>query len=203
MTVKSLQLKIDQLQLDQKNPRILEAGNQREALQRILDDQRSKLVNLADDIVQHGLSPTDNLIVLRSSEGRKKFVVLEGNRRFAALKILTNPAVLADLDVSPRIKRRLTDCAAQFKQKYGTEFGTISCREVESRQEARMWISRRHGTGQDGVGLERWGQSKLLDLRATIWRLKRSILCRSSEVLRMLKVMTSESRTFFQHLSDC
>lgn len=74
-------LKIGSLQLDQNNPRIPAVGSQREALQRILDDQEEKLANLAESIVEEGLSPTDNWLVMRSPTANDKFVVLEGNRR--------------------------------------------------------------------------------------------------------------------------
>jgi len=47
----AIDLKIDQLVLDQKNPRINEASNQREALQRILADQDSKLAELGSKLI--------------------------------------------------------------------------------------------------------------------------------------------------------
>ena len=47
---------IDQLLLNSENPRNESAANQRDALQKILDDQEEKLFVLAEDIVEAGLS---------------------------------------------------------------------------------------------------------------------------------------------------
>ena len=85
---------IDQLLLNSENPRNESAANQRDALQKILDDQEEKLFVLAEDIVEAGLSPMDRMLVLREKKDSERFIVLEGNRRIAALKILSNPSVL-------------------------------------------------------------------------------------------------------------
>ncbi len=86
-------LKVDQLQLDASNPRFNKAGGQTEAMQRILEDQDVKLANLAESIAEEGLNPMDRLLVIKSPARASKYIVLEGNRRTAALKILRNPAI--------------------------------------------------------------------------------------------------------------
>ena len=105
MTPKSL--KIGSLLLDQENPRIPPVGSQRDALQQVIDDQQEKLANLADSIVDEGLSPIDLWFVERSAMQPDKWIVLEGNRRIAALKILDNPNVLSGLTLSNSLKKRL------------------------------------------------------------------------------------------------
>lgn len=62
-------------------------------------DQKTKLVRLAESIVEHGLSPIEKLMVLEVSAKPKRYVALEGNRRVAALRLLTNPAVMTGLDM--------------------------------------------------------------------------------------------------------
>ena len=61
-------LKIDQLKLDLINPRISKASNQREAMQKIIEDQGRKLANLAESIVNEGLNPMDRLLVMKSED---------------------------------------------------------------------------------------------------------------------------------------
>lgn len=51
-----IKLKIDDLVLDHDNPRITHAEGQQEALQKIVKDQKAKLVKLAESIVKHGMS---------------------------------------------------------------------------------------------------------------------------------------------------
>lgn len=152
------QLSLSQLLLDHTNPRISAADSELQALQRILDKQNSKLAKLAEDIIDNRLSPTDNLLVVATGSGRKvKYIVLEGNRRLAALKILSNPKLLDEIVVPKGIRKRLVDAARRFNETFGNKFGTISCFEVASRDDAKVWIERRHGFGNDGSGLERWG----------------------------------------------
>lgn len=54
----AIQLKIDDLVLDNDNPRITHAEGQQQAFQKVVKDQKTKLVRLAESIVEHGLIPT-------------------------------------------------------------------------------------------------------------------------------------------------
>src|SRR5215813_9665286 len=99
-----MDLTIDELLLDLENPRISKAESQREALQKIIEDQDVKLVVLAESIVLDGLNPMDRWLVIRSPSERGKYVVLEGNRRLATIRILHNPAILNDLEVRAPVK---------------------------------------------------------------------------------------------------
>lgn len=137
MAIKNL--KIGSLLLDQYNPRIPSTSSQREALQQVLDDQQDKLANLAESIVDEGLSPTDNWLVVRSTPSSDKFIVLEGNRRLAALKILQNPSVLTGLKISNGLQKRFERAAIQFNP---NDVEPIRCVEM-TRDEANPWIQRR------------------------------------------------------------
>lgn len=154
---KILSLRIDQLLLDLQNPRLSDADSQHKALELMLRDQGPRLCNLADDIVENGLSPTDNLLVLKSDTGRGKYVALEGNRRLTALKLVSNPELLKSIDVPQGLRKRLTDAAKEFGAAYPDGFPAISCREMKTREEARNWLARRHGTQLAGVGIVPWG----------------------------------------------
>src|ERR1700740_639869 len=134
MSAKSL--KIDQLRLDLINPRINKAGDQREAMQRIIEDQESKLANLAESIVNEGLNPMDRLLVMKSENGDGTYTVLEGNRRALALKILKNPAIVASLDTRAPLKKRFESLARAFNAK---DVEPIPCFEVANRAESSTW----------------------------------------------------------------
>ena len=60
-----IKLKIEDLILDHDNPRITHAEGQQEALQKVLKDQKTKLVKLAQSITARGLNPMDRFLVLR------------------------------------------------------------------------------------------------------------------------------------------
>ena len=110
----ALQLKLGELLLDLENPRISRATGQREALQKIIEDQDLKLVVLAESIVTDGLNPMDRWLVIKSATERGKYIVLEGNRRLATIKLLYNRAVLNDLEVRTPVKKRLEALSEQF-----------------------------------------------------------------------------------------
>jgi hypothetical protein len=61
----------------------------------MINDQKKKLVNLASDLMKMGASPGEPVWVTKDSKNRGQYIVLEGNRRVTALKLLETPA-LAD-----------------------------------------------------------------------------------------------------------
>ena len=146
-------LKIDQLDLDLANPRINKAGDQREAIQRIIEDQDYKLANLAESIVADGLNPMDRLLVLKSDKRAGGYIVLEGNRRTAALKILRNPAILTGLQIRSALQKKLEKIAQGFDPK---SLEPIACVEIASRAEGSTWIEQRHSGENEGRGIVSW-----------------------------------------------
>ena len=91
-TMRCEEISLTNLDLDRENPRHGPVVDSNEALSRLILDQREKLVRIAVDIHEHGLSPAQLFIVTPSSDGR--FTVLDGNRRLAALHILEDPNLL-------------------------------------------------------------------------------------------------------------
>ena len=150
--IKHLALPIDQLQLDLDNPRLGSAASQSEALASIVRLNRGHFANLMESIKDDGLDPGDSLYVIRSEEGRD-FVVLEGNRRLAALMVLSNPDVLAGTDLSEAMKKPLVRETAGFNR---SEVEPISCVRFDDRGEANDWIRRRHTGTAGGEGRITW-----------------------------------------------
>jgi len=148
-----LKLKIADLILDHDNPRISHAAGQQEALQKIVNDQKSKLVRLAESIAQHGLNPMDRFLVLRTNQTPKSYIALEGNRRVAVFKLLTNPAQMTGLDMPSPMKRILERLAKGFRRNI---VEPIPCFELASRDEARYWMLLRHNIGHEGAGVDGW-----------------------------------------------
>jgi len=151
MAVKSL--KIDSLELDLENPRITVASDQRDAMQKIISEQKIKLVNLAESIAEKGFSPMDRFLVLRSQSRAGKFIVLEGNRRVLAAKLLKNPSLLPTLEMPENFRRRLVKAAQSFNVK---KIEPLDCYEVGDRAEGNDWIRQRHSSADDGRGIVRW-----------------------------------------------
>ncbi len=148
-----IKLKIDDLVLDQDNPRISRADGQQDALQKVIRDQKTKLVKLAESIAERGLNPMDRLLVLRLNQKPERFIPLEGNRRVAVFKLLTNPAVMTGLEMPSGMKRSLEGLADKFKK---SRVEPLPCFEMASRAEAKYWLGLRHNIGHEGAGTENW-----------------------------------------------
>jgi hypothetical protein len=150
--MKTKQLKIDSLDLDLENPRITLASDQRDAMRKILKEQGAKLVNLAESIADNGLNPMDRFLILRSDRAGK-FIVLEGNRRLLALKLLRNAPLVGDLEMSPAYRKRLLAAGRLFK---ASSIEPVDCYEVADRAEGVDWIVRRHTGEHSGRGIVGW-----------------------------------------------
>lgn len=142
--------RLSELRLDQLNYRTGKTSSQRDAISAIIEDQKEKLVNLAEDLLaMKGPSPGEPIWVTRDLENRGMYVVLEGNRRVAALKLLETPA----LSDGTSIEKDIRTLAKQYK--------ADPIRELEAcvfptREAAQPWQRRRHLTSASGVGLQGW-----------------------------------------------
>ena len=148
-----IKLKIGDLVLDHDNPRISHAAGQQEALQKIVLDQKVKLVRLAQSIVEHGLNPMDRFLVLQLNQSPKKYISLEGNRRVAVFKLLTNPAVMSGLEMPAPMKKIFEGLAKKFRK---SKVEPLSCFELHTREEGRYWLGLRHDRSHEGAGVDDW-----------------------------------------------
>lgn len=121
------------LVLDSDNPRLEEGGGTtRESVNALIDLEPDKMVNIARDISESGmLSPFDLPGVVWEDEA---YVVVEGNRRVAALKMLKAPDLIDD----NRIRRRIEGIATN-----GTGPEDVACSLFADRESASRWIELR------------------------------------------------------------
>ena len=139
--IEYLEISIDELLLDLDNPRLVSTSSQSEALANIVRLNPAHFRNLMASIRDDGLDPGDSLYVVRS-EDSQDFVVLEGNRRLSALKVLSSPDVLASTDLPKRHdKASLTKKLKGFER---SKVEPIRCVRFVDREEANDWIRRRH-----------------------------------------------------------
>lgn len=86
-------LSVKGLLLDPENPRIPGAfalTNQKDLIGELVEND--KVYDLARDITAQGYFPVESLIILRTDSSHK-YLVLEGNRRLAAVKCILDPAL--------------------------------------------------------------------------------------------------------------
>jgi hypothetical protein len=140
--------------IDILNPRLeVEPANQRKAIQAIATLQKEKLATLAEDIVEHGVNPSDSPIVIAAPEQPGQYIVLEGNRRLAALKALETPDLIVGA-VEEKLVRHFRKLNERYQK---NAIADIDCVVFEERAGADHWIELRHTGENEGAGIVHWG----------------------------------------------
>ncbi len=149
---------LSDLLLDQNNARLTDPVDSQQAAMLALVRQASPLYLLkqAEHIVVHGLDPSTLPIVVPTGDDKKRYVVLEGNRRVLALKALEMPSRV-EAALSQSQMRRLLALSRRFEK---DPIDTVRCSVLPSTEEATMWVSLRHTGRNGGVGLMEWGSNE-------------------------------------------
>jgi hypothetical protein len=147
--MKDKEIRVTDLQLDTGNYRTGKQDDQRDAIRALIEEQKNKLIHLAQDIIESGLSPLETVMVTAVPGEKNRYIVVEGNRRVAAIKLVTQPDLAADTTWHNAFKRLHKLLPGQVPKK-------IKCKVAETKEEAFPWIQRRHDTGLKGAGLEPW-----------------------------------------------
>lgn len=146
---RKLNIKLSNLYLDLHNPRYEEQRSQNEALNTIAGEQKDKLLVLLRDIIAHGLNPSDIPIVMPDKDRVNGYIVLEGNRRIAALKLFKKPTILTSSSLRQKYSKL-------HEKHEGKIVKSIECLIVDTRGEANLWIERKHEGEMNGAGTVRW-----------------------------------------------
>ncbi|MDP3446296.1 MAG: hypothetical protein Q8T08_25845, partial [Ignavibacteria bacterium] len=80
----------------------------------------------------------------------KIYTVLEGNRRFTALKLLENPQLA---ECRPKIVQQFKKLQQRYLE---NPYKTVFCVVYNDRSLANRWIELKHTNDNKGVGTERW-----------------------------------------------
>jgi hypothetical protein len=177
------------LLIDEENPRISQPNvGQHKAQQALANHQQRKLQVLARDIVRHGVDPSNLPIVMPFEDDLKRYVVLEGNRRLAALKALENPESLVDSVT----KGVLTEIRRLSREYQNNPVEHMQCLVVKDRDEARHWIELRHTGENEGAGIVPWGSDEKARFRARTGGLE--IHSQALNFLEERKDLTPEDR---------
>lgn len=141
---------IANLSVNIENPRYEMVGNQPEAINLMVKEQKKKIINLAEDIVRNGLNPSELPIVAPHERENGHFNVLEGNRRIVALKLLHMPDIVKE---HKAVYKKVKELSQKFRL---TKVAEVECVVFASAEEANRWIKLKHTGENDGVGVVRW-----------------------------------------------
>lgn len=131
-----------------ENPRHAIANSEEDTLKKLFEAVGNQyMLNLAEDVQKNGLLGNQQIVVVYAEEANK-YVVYEGNRRVAAIKLLLNPDWFSFLD------RATIDKAKRIGQLGGMP-EVISC-YVTDEQEAFFIMERLHSGEDKGRGIKQW-----------------------------------------------
>lgn len=194
--------KLSRLHLDLANPRMRRATSEATAQEKLLDGFGDSIVALARDIAQYGLNPLEHWAVVRDGS---RLVVLEGNRRLAACRLLLDPAGTNH----PSIRRRFQGIRVQVPQE---RFTSAACVLFDSRAEARHWIEVKHHGAGAGVGVAQWGPEMVyLHYRTEgrkrvawneLWILLEDYFAADADLIEALEVARDVQYTLLERLCD-
>lgn len=142
-------ISIRNLIINPENYRHESVSNEKEALSIMLKKYSKKIKALLIDIIENGTNPSDLLIVTPKDS---KYIVLEGNRRLIACKIIEKPEILKSIDI------KLYDSfAKEIKQHNKYErVSVVECCVFDDPEEANRWIKLKHTGENSGIGTVPW-----------------------------------------------
>lgn len=144
-------IKVTNLFLDLDNYRFEHQTSQLVTINKMIDTYKGDLYNLAVDILSYGLNPTDMPLVIKSPIDDTKYIVMEGNRRIATLKMLLNPDLIDSKYQS--LKKKFIKLASENEDNL---IRSLECGVCENTEEAYLWIERKHSNGLHGIGTQQW-----------------------------------------------
>jgi hypothetical protein len=127
---------VNELLLDQGNYRFKEASNQIACIEKIYNANQQYFKNLMSSVAEDDLG--ELLLVYKE---RSKNIVLDGNRRLAALKVLSDPKKFAPTD---SVKQYADD----LLKKHKIDFSAIQGQVSSNKQLIFKTVYERHAAGQ-------------------------------------------------------
>lgn len=143
-------IKVDLLDFDARNARLTlnEAPSQDELIQEIARVEWKSCIELLKHIVKYGqLSPLENILLL--SYGNR-YIVLEGNRRLFALRLLNQHKPTLQL-LGEREQTQVESIV-----KGHNPITEVRAVIFEHRVDAAPWITLKHASGQGGAAMKPW-----------------------------------------------
>lgn len=141
---------LTRLHLDPENPRHDPINDEDKIIAQLFGAERG-LAMSKDIAAKAGISPLDRIGVIEMTDNPGHYIVVEGNRRTCALKVLHDPMK------APNTKAQASIRALAPEAKLPSTFSVVVFRDRET---ARPWLSLRHLGEQDGAGTRPWDPSQ-------------------------------------------
>lgn len=137
------------LHLDGQNPRHKATADEPSIIEYLV--RHEQVLPLAEHICERGLSPLERLAVIPHPTLDGHFVMVEGNRRLCAMKLLRDPAK------APAAARR---AFKQLSMQQPPLPRRLDVAVFPTRELANEWIALKHSGAQGGVGTRTWNATQ-------------------------------------------
>ncbi len=140
---KTTKVPIDQLRLDRHNPRLIgqaESASEESIIARLY--RAAELEELLQSISANGYLDIEPLVVMREPD-KDTLLVLEGNRRLAAIRLLRDSDLTSRIESSERLRITVPPIAESLR----STLDQVSVYPVADRQRARAFIGFKHING--------------------------------------------------------
>lgn len=151
MSYKRKKIHISKIIINPENYRFDPVDNELQAINIMLKENNEKVKSLLKDILNNGINPSDLPIVIDTNG---KYLVLEGNRRFTALKIYNDVNILKK--VSESYFEEYSNFLKKNKAKNTFDLENIECLIFNDISDANHWIEVKHTNRNNGIGTVRW-----------------------------------------------
>ena len=138
---------IRRLLLDEWNPRLRRRLAQDEAIAHFASQKTTR--QLAKHIAANGINPLESIAIFPTVPPSRKYVVREGNRRLAAIKLLHEPSLAASATDQQFYQKLISKPHALIPDE-------ISCVLFEDESEVRRWIGLKHVSDASGASTLIW-----------------------------------------------
>jgi hypothetical protein len=154
MMVVTTKKSLDDLLLNTENFRYETVNDQKEAINKMLEDQSKKIYNLAQHILKYGLNPNKKVQVFPSGHEKSKYVIQDGNRRIVALKLLKNPNLIDDLSLRKKFQSLRDNNTDKL-------IDVLECNVYDKPEENYEWIKLEHAGQIEGIGTVDWNAQQI------------------------------------------
>lgn len=138
---------VDNILLDEGNPRIRAGSDQADCIARVLR-KRDQMLKLMKSIAEEGLS-TVPILVTSDKKNAGKWIVKDGNRRITALKCLNAPALCLDTNLRAQVDAIVKANKKNIPSK-------IDCLSSENPDAIAREVVLRHSGELGGIGQIDW-----------------------------------------------
>jgi len=141
------QVSLNKIYLDPENPRHETLPDQPSIIKHLVSKERVRA--LAKDIAEAGgTNPIELIALVQHPKVNSGYIVVEGNRRICALKLLQDPDK-ANIENDKRY-------FAGLAQGMSRPINKVDAMVFDSRDSAQRWFALRHEGEQGGIGTKAW-----------------------------------------------